>query len=591
MTDQPHAHAQYPHAWQACPLDGATAAGRRAWAEAAWDDAAHLPPVARFFTSLQSTRLFAATRRPGDAGLALTAEAPKSFHRLVYFAKDASRFVTRDNIAGCVQFGVLHAAAAAGAPAAACADGTADTAAWPDDAGGGADVPGPQAALLQLLRGVYLPQLSAPSAGWPDSARREFLSTTHRFMAALTEAVHGATGRTVLYVPRGEGTAGELAPAEAARDRVLVQRLETTVIHWTRQVRAALHRAEALDALGGGGGGAGSAAGGRAGSTASAAAAAAAAAVVPGGGGGSGPLAEIAFWRQRALDLGGLNAQLVSREVCSVVAVLASAGSGYLADFEAQRVAIAREAAAGRDNVKYLACLEGPCAELAAAAPGQIPALLPRVLGCVRLVWTLSGHYNTPERLVGLLRRVAGEVVARCAAAARAHNPLAARGDGGVRAAVAVLADCIAACGALKAVYARTAAAVSRALPPERGWDGVDVTPVFPVVDAFLQRCRDLSDVCEAQLQFVPATPTSDQQQQQQQQGRRSSADAGEKGDQGAAHAAGAAIGRGLVLPVFGGARGAEMEKSIADIAAAFQGLMGGLRRLGYDVLDAQALQ
>lgn len=484
--------------------------------------------------------------------------------------------MTRDNIDACIQFGLLHAASLAAALRSIQRDDSGSGTQPGGDAAGRSAAPGPLAALLHLLGGVYLPQLSFPNGGWPESARRDFLSTTHRFMATLTEAVHQFAGRTVLYIPRGEGLAGR-PPGEAARDKVLMQRLETTIIHWTRQVRSVLHKAEQLDAV---------------------------ALSMPGGaaGSGSGPLAEIAFWRQRAEDLGGLNAQLASREVSDVVAVLAAGSSGYLADFEAQRGAIAREAEAARGNVKFLSCLEAPCQELAAAAPVAIPVLLPRVLNCVRLVWSLSGHYNTPERLVGLLRRIAGEVVARCAAAVHSHNPLVVRGEAGVRAAMATLGECIAACEALQVCYVCTAAAVAAALPASRSWDGVDVTPVFPVVEAFLQRCRDLSDVCEAQLQFVPVAsdPAHGSQHQQQQAGRTSSsgaaAAAGSSQETGGEHvsaavSAGTAIGRGLVLPVFGGACGTEMEKSIADIAASFQGLLSGLRRLDYDILDAKALR
>jgi dynein heavy chain len=529
--------------------------------------------------------MFAVVWRPQDTGFSLTAEAPKAFHRAASFVKDGGRFVTRANVDTCVHFGLLRAAMAgpaADADTAVAANGGG--AAAGRDAGGAAAGPGagraalpagPQAALLQLLSGVFLPQLSAPDGRWPESARREFLSTTHRFLASLTEAVHAAGGRTVLYIPAGDGLAGR-PPGEAARDRALTQRLETTVIHWTRQVRGALRKAEQLDAaaggpLGGDGGGGG-------------------------GPGNGGPLAEIAFWRQRADDLGGLDAQLASREVRDVAAVLVACGSGYLADFEAQRGAIAREAEAARDNVKFLSCLEAPCAELAAAAPAQVPALLPRVLSCVRIVWSLSGHYNTPARLVGLLRRIAAEVVARCAAAVRACSPLVARGEAGVRAAVAALAECIAACEAVRGCYDRTAAAVSRALPAARSWDDIDVTPVFPVVEAFLQRCRDLSEVCEAQLQFVPvAAPPSAAAGADQAAGAAEGApdrDAGGGGSAAAApESAAAAVGRGLVLPVFGGARGAEMEKSVGAIAASFQGLLAGLRRLDYDILDAKGLR
>ena len=77
------------------------------------------------------------------------------------------------------------------------------------------------------------------------------------------------------------------------------------------------------------------------------------------------------------------------------------------------------------------------------------------------------------------------------------------------------------------------------------------MTSLYSYVDAFLQRCRDLLEVCEAQQQFAPTAP----------------------------------------LPVFGGTKGPEIEKSIADIQAAFQGLIKGLKALKYNILDVKAIR
>jgi hypothetical protein len=50
-----------------------------------------------------------------------------------------------------------------------------------------------------------------------------------------------------------------------------------------------------------------------------------------------------------------------------------------------------------------------------AAVPSQtIPALLPPILNCIRMVWNLSRFYNTPERLTVLLRKLSNEIINRC---------------------------------------------------------------------------------------------------------------------------------------------------------------------------------
>lgn len=83
-----------------------------------------------------------------------------------------------------------------------------------------------------------------------------------------------------------------------------------------------------------------------------------------------------------------------------------------------------------------------------------------------------------------------------------------------------------------------------------RPWE-FDPAVMHSHMDAFLQRCRDLREVCEVRLLFSPGTP----------------------------------------LPVFGGSRGPEVEKALLDIQASFAALLGQLRGLSYDVLDIKATQ
>lgn len=50
-------------------------------------------------------------------------------------------------------------------------------------------------------------------------------------MASLTESVYEKKGCTVLYIP---DLSNIEEPAQAAKDKNLVQKMEATLIHWTR---------------------------------------------------------------------------------------------------------------------------------------------------------------------------------------------------------------------------------------------------------------------------------------------------------------------------------------------------------------------
>lgn len=58
-------------------------------------------------------------------------------------------------------------------------------------------------------------------------------------------------------------------------------------------------------------------------------------------------------------------------------------------------------------NLKFLMVLKDPCYELSDAKPAQIPAMIPKILNLIRMIWVNSEFYKTRERLTGILKKVA----------------------------------------------------------------------------------------------------------------------------------------------------------------------------------------
>jgi dynein heavy chain len=140
-----------------------------------------------------------------------------------------------------------------------------------------------------------------------------------------------AKGKTVLYIP-SENVADARA---AAKDKDLVQRLETTVIHWTRQIKEVVnaqdHVTHSADS--------------------------------------SGPLDEIEFWRRRTVDLSGISEQLQLDGVRNIVAVLEAAKSSYLGPFDVLAKLIQRGSEEANDNLKFLNTLTDSCMQLTSSEP------------------------------------------------------------------------------------------------------------------------------------------------------------------------------------------------------------------------------
>lgn len=225
---------------------------------------------------------------------------------------------------------------------------------------------------------------------------QELIENAHKFMATLTEAANAPLQKTVLYIPREKISSRY---SDAVKEKDLIQRLESTVIFWTRQVKKVISNYEGT-----------------------------------GDGEDAGPLAEIAFWRSRSIDLGGIKAQLDKPEVEEIIKVqsnylltrththtftyfvslavstnrqvLERARSSYLEPFLDLSNIISSEAFAAENNLKYLLILQEICSTLSESLPRDIPDLLPDLLTRIRMIWNTSRFYSSAERLCGLLRKV-----------------------------------------------------------------------------------------------------------------------------------------------------------------------------------------
>ncbi|XP_034845406.1 dynein heavy chain 2, axonemal [Mirounga leonina] len=256
-------------------------------------------------------------------------------NQIVYFIRCAPVPITPENFEATVQFGTVR----------------------------GSYIP----ALLRLLSGVFAPQIFTNTT-WPESIRNHFASHLHRFLACLTDTRYKLEGHTVLYIP---AEAMNMAPEVVVKDKELVQRLETSMIHWTRQIKEVLSAQESVET-----------------------------------GENLGPLEEIEFWRNRCMDLSGISKQLVKQGVKHIESILRLAKSSYLAPFMKLAQQIQDGSRQAQSNLTFLSILKEPYQELAYMRPKDISSKLPKLISLIRIIWVNSPHYNTRERLTSLFRKV-----------------------------------------------------------------------------------------------------------------------------------------------------------------------------------------
>jgi nucleoside diphosphate kinase len=85
-------------------------------------------------------------------------------------------------------------------------------------------------SLVGFMNSTFIPTIMNEKS-WPDNVKKEFLAQLHKFMTSITEVCFQLEGYTELYIPKEDlsNTDGQ--------DKDLIQRLETTIIQWNRQIK------------------------------------------------------------------------------------------------------------------------------------------------------------------------------------------------------------------------------------------------------------------------------------------------------------------------------------------------------------------
>ncbi|XP_037072257.1 dynein heavy chain 2, axonemal-like [Pollicipes pollicipes] len=367
-------------------------------------------------------------------------------------------------------------------------------------------------SLLIRMSSLYMPYFLDDTT-WPDSIRKDFSGKLHRFMAYLTDARYKAIGQTVLYIPSEDLS----RPVEdMAKDKDLVERLEAAMVHWIRQIKEMLSSLDSIE--------------------------------MPEK---AGPLDEIHFWNDRCKDLSGVKVQLDSVVVKKMSDVLEHAKSSYIGRFNRLAHEIQDGSQQAESNKHYLSLLQEPCEELSKSSPDEMAGQLEHVLTLIRVVWNNSPYYNTRERVTGILRRVSTEVINVCQNVISIDDIF----NGRCRSSIRTLEQCIDCSMAWKNIYKKAwdylahTARVHHKMS-EQGWV-LDVTTIFAELDAFTQRCKDLIEICNSQMYLNRFEPDGSSVER-------------------SVHWAWMEDGEQVPLPLFAGARGPEIARSMQELERVF---------------------
>ena len=474
-----------------------------------WIDEEHIPIVKKFLFYSSNKSLFATVDHdePKDV-LILTINSPPSVSPsridVAYFIRGEGVELSKSNIDDVLLFGTFAMKQTA-------------------------------SSVLNIMQDVFYPNIFH-TTNWNESSKRELMGLYHRFMASLTESANEESGRTTLYIPLNNGIdfvddecsstgQGNSNGSFNSIEKEWLQQLEGIAIHWIRQIKGVLnsHEHQISTDL-------------------------------------QGPIEELRFWESRAADLSGILGQLQSEGVQNIVNILNEASSKYASPVGELKLLIHDGLKEAENIVKFLSILQDPCRRLSERKPGEIPMLFPELMNCARLIYFHSSNYNTYDRISDLLRRISSEITRQCSKYISLDDIFYGHLDDSI----IVLKQCIECCRQWKLLYNRTSITVNKhVLDKYSPWQQNDAS-IFAEIDAFLQRCEDLIDVCYGRMQFVIMLCGH--------------------------HESGTSSGV-VARKLFKGMNGDDVERTLNAVSTAFQSQLDRLNQLEYNILDARSSQ
>ncbi len=226
--------------------------------------------------------------------------------------------------------------------------------------------------LSVICKDVFLPIISNPlnQAGWPDLVSKDLIDKFNHFLAQVYVTLGQINGRTLLPLPPSDATGFE---SKSSKDKAHI--LESSIITWTRQIKKVLNQdpESALKAKK-----------------------------------NPDPLTEIEFWRHKAENLNSICKQLQSEKIKKVLKFLEQNKSTYTGSFGKLQKDVQTAKTEANDNYRYLVTLEDLFRSLTdeAAEFVFLPNLFYPIMHTILLIWNNSTYYNTPSRLVVLIREI-----------------------------------------------------------------------------------------------------------------------------------------------------------------------------------------
>lgn len=222
---------------------------------------------------------------------------------------------------------------------------------------------------------IMAPVLQNPNnqQGWTDLVTKDLMEKFNNYVAQVYVIMGLMKGKTMLPLPSNKLTSSDTTP-----DKDKAHIFESSIITWTKQIKNVL-KMEPEQALK--------------------------------QGNDPGPQTELEFWEKKAENLNSIYAQLQSVEVKNIIRFLEGNKSTYTNPFAKLQKDVQSARLEANDNNKFLGTLKDLFATLKETDFVSSHDTFIPIMHTILLIWKHSRFYNTPPRLVVLIREICNEII------------------------------------------------------------------------------------------------------------------------------------------------------------------------------------
>jgi len=209
------------------------------------------------------------------------------------------------------------------------------------------------------------------------------------------------------------------------------------------------------------------------------------------------PITEINFWKDQSQDLISICKQLSSERIKKVLKFLEQNKSTYTGPFSKLQKEVQISRAEATENFLYLETLLDLFNQLTDSAQelNEMVDLFIPIMHTILLIWTYSQHYNTPARLVVLIREICNAIINRCRASIDGPTIFGFIGADEPKTADEKLTLALDVCTKFKDAY------YEYKQKSKNQWK-ITSNALFVRLDSFSERCQDIMHLTSTIMQF-----------------------------------------------------------------------------------------